>query len=54
MHICLASQNLNKQIKRHNYKLPTREEIMTNFAETKVYSNLDAFQEFYQTKFLLS
>ena len=48
--ICLAPQDLNKAIKRQHYKLPTREEIMANFAGARVYSKLDASQGFYQIK----
>ena len=48
--ICLAPQDLNRAIKRQHYKLPTREEIMANFAGAKVFSKLDASQGFYQIK----
>ena len=44
--ICLAPQDY----KRQHYKLPTREEIMANFAGTKVFSKLDASKGFYQLK----
>ena len=48
--ICLVPQDLNRAIKRQHYKLPTREEIMVNFAGAKVFSRLDASQGFYQIK----
>ena len=48
--ICLAPLHLNRAINRQHYKLPTRDEIMANFAGAKVFSKLDASQGFYQIK----
>ena len=48
--ICLAPQDFYRAIKRQHYKLPTREEIVANFTEAKVFSKLDASQGFYQIK----
>ena len=48
--ICLDPRDLNKAIKREHFKLPTREEIMAQFASAKWFSKLDASSGFWQLK----
>ena len=43
-------RNLNRAIKREHFKLPTREEIMSQFANAKYFSKLDASSGFWQMK----
>lgn len=50
LRICLDPRDLNKAIKRENFKLPTREEIMSQFAGAKWFSKLDASSWFWQMK----
>lgn len=50
LRICLDPRNLNKAIKREHFKLPTREEIMAQFANVKYVSKLDASSGFWQLK----
>ena len=47
--MCLDPRNLNKAIREH-FKLPTREEVMTQFAGVKVLQKLDAKSGFLQLK----
>jgi len=48
LRLCLDPRDLNKAVKRQHYKLPTREEIMSQFAGATVFSKLDASQGFWQ------
>ena len=48
--VCLDPRPLNKAIKREHYKLPTREEVMSQFANAKYFSKLDASMGFWQMK----
>ena len=48
LRICLDPRNLNKAIQREHFKLPTREEIMSNFAGAKIFTKLDASSGFWQ------
>ena len=48
--VCLDPKDLNRAIKRHHYKLPTRDEIMAQFSNARVFSKLDASQGFWQMK----
>lgn len=48
--ICLDPRDLNRAVKREHFKLPTREEIMSNFADAKWFSKLDASSGFWQMK----
>lgn len=50
LRICLDPRDLNKAVKREHFKLPTLEEIMSLFADTKRFSKLDASSGFWQTK----
>ncbi|KAL7883911.1 hypothetical protein SRHO_G00015690 [Serrasalmus rhombeus] len=47
---CLDPRDLNKAVKREHFKLPTREEIMSQFAGAKWFSKLDASSGFWQMK----
>ncbi len=46
LRICLDPRDLNRAIKREHFKLPTREEIMSQFAGAKWFSKLDASSGF--------
>ena len=48
--MCLDPRNLNKALRREHFKLPTREEVMAQFAGAKVLSKLDAKSGFWQLK----
>lgn len=48
--VCMDPRNLNRAIKREHFKLPTREEIMSQFANAKYFSKLDASSGFWQLK----
>lgn len=48
--VCLDPRDLNKAVKREHFKLPTREEIMSKFANAKYFSKLDASSGFWQMK----
>lgn len=50
LRICLDPRDLNKAVKREHFKLPTREEIMSQFAGAKWFSKLDASSGFWQMK----
>ena len=50
LRLCLDPRDLNQAVKRQHYKLPTREEIMSQFAGATVFSKLDASQGFWQLK----
>uniref|UniRef100_A0A8C4RHI8 Gypsy retrotransposon integrase-like protein 1 n=1 Tax=Erpetoichthys calabaricus TaxID=27687 RepID=A0A8C4RHI8_ERPCA len=50
LRICLDPRDLNRAIKREHFKLPTREEIMAQFANAKYFSKLDASSGFWQLK----
>uniref|UniRef100_A0A3P9HQ00 Gypsy retrotransposon integrase-like protein 1 n=1 Tax=Oryzias latipes TaxID=8090 RepID=A0A3P9HQ00_ORYLA len=47
---CLDPRDLNKAIRREHFKLPTREEIMAQFAGAKWFSKLDASSGFWQLR----
>ncbi|XP_054590187.2 retrovirus-related Pol polyprotein from transposon 412 [Nothobranchius furzeri] len=47
---CLNPGDLNKAFKREHFKLPTREEIMAQFAGAKWFSKLDASSGFWQLR----
>lgn len=48
LRVCLDPKDLNKAIKREHFKLPSREEIMAEFADAKYFSKLDASSGFWQ------
>ncbi|XP_048255270.1 uncharacterized protein K02A2.6-like [Haliotis rufescens] len=50
LRICLDPRNLNLAVQIEHYKLPTREEVMSQFAGAKVFSKLDASSGFWQMK----
>ncbi|XP_057709985.1 uncharacterized protein K02A2.6-like [Corythoichthys intestinalis] len=50
LRICLDPRDLNRAIKREHFKLPTREDIMAQFANAKYFSKLDASSGFWQMK----
>ena len=46
--VCLDPWDLKWAVKREHYKMPTREEIMAQFAGAKFFSKFDAAQGFWQ------
>ena len=46
--ICLDPRDLNKALKRPKYQMPTLEELLPKLGKAKVFSTLDAKDEFYQ------
>ena len=50
LRICLDPRDLNKAVKREDFKLPSREEMMAQFADAKYFSKLDAYSGFWQIK----
>ena len=46
--VCMDPRDLNRAIKREHYIIPTREEIMSQFAGARYFSKLDAKQGFWQ------
>ncbi len=50
LRICLDPRDLNRAIKHEHFKMPTREEIMSQFAGAKWFSKLDASSGFWQLK----
>ena len=50
LRVCLDPRDLNRAIKRQHFKLPTREEIMAQFAGATIFSKMDASQGFYQLR----
>ena len=48
--ICIRTdpRDLNRAVKRQHYQMPTREEIMSKFADARYFSKLDASQGFWQ------
>lgn len=45
LRVCLDSKELNEAIKRHYFKLPTREDVMAKFGNAKVFSKLYASKQ---------
>ena len=50
LRVCLDPRNLNKAIRREHFTLPTREDLMGEFAEAKFFSKLDATSGYWQVK----
>ena len=50
LRVCLDPRHLNKAIKREHFKLPTRDEVTSQFANAKMFSKLDASNGFWQMK----
>ena len=50
LRVCLDPRDLNKAIKREHFKLPSREEVMSQFKDAKYFSKLDASSGFWQMK----
>ena len=46
LRVCLDRRHLNKPIKREHFKLPTRDEVTSQFANAKMFSKLDASNGF--------
>jgi transposase InsO family protein len=50
LRVCMDPRPLNKAIQRQHFKIPTREEIIAQFAGGMYFSKLDAAQGFWQLK----
>lgn len=50
LRLCLDPRDLNRAIKREHYSLPTRDELLAQFANAKIFSKLDALSGFWQMK----
>ena len=50
LRICLDPRDLNRAIMREHYKLPSREEIASQFTGAKIFSKLDASSGFWQVQ----
>ena len=48
MRLCIDPKDLNKQIKREHFQLPTKDEILGSLAGSKWFSKLDATAGFHQ------
>ena len=48
--LCIDPKDLNDNIKREHYQIPTREDITSEMAGAKYFSKLDASQGFWQIK----
>ena len=48
LRVCLDPKDLNHAIKLERFKLPSREEVMAEFADAKVFTKLDASSGFWQ------
>ena len=48
LRICKDPKDLNNNIKREHYQIPTRDEITSQMAGAKNFSELDASQGFWQ------
>ncbi|KAI3359277.1 hypothetical protein L3Q82_002792 [Scortum barcoo] len=50
LRVCMDPKDLNANIKREHYQIPTRDEITSEMAGAKFFSKLDASQGFWQMK----
>ena len=50
LRVCMDPKDLNANIKREHYQIPTRDEITSEMAGAKYFSKLDASQGFWQIK----
>ena len=50
LRVCLDPKDLNANIKREHYQIPTRDEITSEMAGAQFFSKLDASQGFWQMK----
>lgn len=50
LRICMDPKDLNANIQREHYQIPTREEIISEMAGAKFFTKLDASQGFWQLK----
>uniref|UniRef100_A0AAX7UDZ7 ribonuclease H n=1 Tax=Astatotilapia calliptera TaxID=8154 RepID=A0AAX7UDZ7_ASTCA len=50
LRVCMDPKDLNANIQREHYQIPTREEITSEMAGAKFFSKLDASQGFWQLK----
>ena len=50
LRICIDPMDLNKAIRRPKYQMPILEEVLPKLANAKIFSVLDAKDEFHQVK----
>ena len=50
MRLCLDPRDLNKAVNREHYKIPTMQEIASEFAGKTVFSTLDLKDGYWQVK----
>ena len=50
LRLCLDPRDLNKAVKREHYKIPTMQEIASEFAGKTVFSTLDLKDGYWQVK----
>ncbi len=50
LRVCMDPKDLNSNIQREHYQIPTREEIISEMAGAKFFTKLDASQGFWQLK----
>ncbi|KAL1264137.1 hypothetical protein QQF64_004492 [Cirrhinus molitorella] len=50
LRVCMDPKDLNANIQREHYQIPTREEIISEMGGTKFFTKLDASQGFWQLK----
>lgn len=50
LRVCMDPKDLNNNIKREHYQIPTRDEITSDMAGAKYFSKLDVSQGFWQLK----
>ena len=48
LRVCIDPRDLNKEVKREHYQLPTQDEISAHLAGAKYFSHLDAKSGFWQ------
>ena len=50
MRLCIDPKDLNKEIKREYFQIPTKEEILRNLANASCFSKMDATYGFHQIR----
>ena len=50
MRLCIDPKDLNKEIKREHFQIPTKEEILGKLANTTCFSKMDAAAGFHQIR----
>ena len=48
LRICFDPKNLNKEIKRHHFHLPTKDEILASMSNARLFTKLDASNAYWQ------